>query len=202
MSTNSSIILTLGALLALGSAARFVPTDASAEEFDAEETKGTADTPGASGASSAGASANDPGICFTGEAAERLRADKEMIDARIAELQSEEIRLQARSRELDAQFAELESLQLSLESRWEELIQTANDDVRQLSMMYASMKPQEAGEIFSRMDPAFAAGFLRQIPSDQAGQILASIDPDKAYAISLILASRNADIRRTQGAEP
>ena len=48
------------------------------------------------------------------------------------------------------------------------------------------------------MDPAFAAGFLRLMPSEQAGLILASMDSKKAYVISVKLATMNADVRNAQ----
>ena len=49
--------------------------------------------------------------------------------------------------------------------------------------------------IFDQMDPAFAAGFLRLMQSDQAGMILAGMDTSKAYVVSVRLASLNDDIR-------
>jgi flagellar motility protein MotE (MotC chaperone) len=57
------------------------------------------------------------------------------------------------------------------------------------------MKPDSAASIFNQMDPAFAAGFLRLMPSEQAGLILAAMDSKKAYVISVKVASMNADVR-------
>ena len=68
-------------------------------------------------------------------------------------------------------------------------------DIRHLAGMYSAMKPDAAATIFNQMDPAFAAGFLRLIPSEQAGLILANMDAKKAYVISVKLATMNADVR-------
>jgi flagellar motility protein MotE (MotC chaperone) len=45
------------------------------------------------------------------------------------------------------------------------------------------------------MDPSFAAGFFRELKSEQAGLILAKMEPNKAYAVSIKIAARNEDIR-------
>ena len=70
-----------------------------------------------------------------------------------------------------------------------------DQDITHLASMYENMKPQEASKIFNRMDPAFAAGFLRIMNSTNAGLILAGMEPEKAYSISVVLASRNAGYR-------
>jgi flagellar motility protein MotE (MotC chaperone) len=57
------------------------------------------------------------------------------------------------------------------------------------------MKPARAGEIFKAMDPSFAAGFLTEMNSENAALILSSMDTEKAYAASVIIAGRNAAVR-------
>jgi flagellar motility protein MotE (MotC chaperone) len=42
------------------------------------------------------------------------------------------------------------------------------------------------------MDPGFAAGFLGRMRPDAAAAVLAGMDPAAAYAISAIIAGRNA----------
>jgi flagellar motility protein MotE (MotC chaperone) len=46
------------------------------------------------------------------------------------------------------------------------------------------------------MDPAFSAGFLREMSSDKAGLIMANMEARKSYAISVIIAGRNAKYRK------
>lgn len=68
----------------------------------------------------------------------------------------------------------------------------AEDDLSQLTSVYENMKPKQAALVFSAMDPEFAAGFLSRMRTDAAAQIMAGLDPETAYAISVLLAGRNA----------
>jgi flagellar motility protein MotE (MotC chaperone) len=61
--------------------------------------------------------------------------------------------------------------------------------------MYSTMKPKNAAAIFDRMDPAFAAGFLREIDSARAGVIMAEMGEEQSYRISLLIANRHAGWR-------
>jgi flagellar motility protein MotE (MotC chaperone) len=72
---------------------------------------------------------------------------------------------------------------------------TANEDIDHLVKMYQVMKPKQAAEIFDSMDPAFAAGFLREMNSERAGMIMANMDSRKSYSISIIMAAKNAKYR-------
>ncbi len=72
----------------------------------------------------------------------------------------------------------------------------AEDDLSRLTAVYENMKPKEAAPLFEAMDPPqFAAGFLGgRMRPDAAASILAGLDPKTAYAISVILAGRNAAV--------
>jgi flagellar motility protein MotE (MotC chaperone) len=45
------------------------------------------------------------------------------------------------------------------------------------------------------MDSGFAAGFLRLMVPDQAGLVLANMEAEKAYLVSIKLATMNDDVR-------
>ena len=65
-----------------------------------------------------------------------------------------------------------------------------------MAQMYGAMKPDQAAIIFNQMDPGFAAGFLRLLNSEQAGLIMANMESQQAYIVSVRLASINEDLRR------
>jgi flagellar motility protein MotE (MotC chaperone) len=71
----------------------------------------------------------------------------------------------------------------------------AGEDISHLVEMYSTMKPKNAAAIFDRMDPAFAAGFLREIDSARAGVIMAEMGEEQSYRISLLIANRHAEWR-------
>jgi len=70
----------------------------------------------------------------------------------------------------------------------------AEDDLQRLTAVYENMKPKEAAPLFEAMDPQFAAGFLGRMRADAAASIMSGLEPQTAYAISVILAGRNANV--------
>ena len=139
-------------------------------------------------------------ICFTGETAALLSEDRWLFEMEEEELKEKQLELQAKEEQLKQQAEELQALHRVLEERWASMKNTSDDDIKHLSQMYAAMKPDAAAQIFNQMDPGFAGGFLRLMQSDQAGLILANMEPAKAYSVSVQLATMNDDIRAATGA--
>lgn len=111
----------------------------------------------------------------------------------------EEARLNSRMEEVAAAEAQMRETLAALEAAEARLAATiaaadgaAESDLAQLTAVYETMKPKEAAPLFEAMDPAFAAGFLGRMRPDAAARILAGLKPETAYAISVILASRNS----------
>ncbi|MEM1343268.1 MAG: hypothetical protein AAGI34_01660 [Pseudomonadota bacterium] len=123
----------------------------------------------------------------------------------IADLKAERARLQDRDRTLTERAQTLEALEERLRQRLDALTEAqsrlertavlvddaAGKDVRHLASMYRQMKPKQAAGIFDRMTPSFAAGFLAEMPAEAAALIMANMQADNAYAVTLLLASRN-----------
>lgn len=93
---------------------------------------------------------------------------------------------------VDSKLAELAAAEERLSATMARSQTAAEDDVSRLTSVYENMKPKEATEIFARMAPEFAAGFLGRMRADAAAQIMSGLEPEKAYAISVLLAGRNA----------
>ena len=134
-------------------------------------------------------------VCLTGDLVEAMEQDQKTIEQRISDLRAEEIQFQNRKMELDQQAEDLKSIQIQWDDRWQRMAEAANEDIQHLAQMYGAMKPDQAAGIFNQMDAGFAAGFLRLIPSDQAGLILANMENEKAYVVSVKIASTNSDLR-------
>ncbi|KCZ51027.1 hypothetical protein HY29_06655 [Hyphomonas beringensis] len=190
---RTNVLLTIGILFTVAGGTRWLP-----QAFATTED----DKPKASLAPTALPTAYDVdssdrvrNICFSGDMAEALEQDQKNIEQRIADLRDEEIQVQNRKLELDQQAEDLKAIQAELDQKWQKMSETANQDIQHLAQMYGAMKPDQAAGIFNQMDPGFAAGFLRLIPSDQAGLIMANMQSDKAYIVSVKLASQNKDVR-------
>lgn len=205
---HSHVLLTLGTLFAFGGASRFLPENiATAEEFpppaaEAAETFATATdrlAPVSVEKPMHTATIRDPSnsttTCLNADIAQSLSEDVWLFEAEKTAMRDKEISLATWEADLEAQTAELRALQNALEERWLAMQTDADEDLEHLAKMYGAMKANQAAQIFNQMDPDFAAGFLFQLPSEQAGLILASMDQEKAYIVSVSMASLNADMR-------
>jgi flagellar motility protein MotE (MotC chaperone) len=126
-----------------------------------------------------------------------LNAIKEreaLLIQREAEIAEREVILSAAEDAIDAELAKLEQAEKNLRETISLAATAAENDLSQLTAVYASMKPKQAAALFEQMDSTFAAGFLGRMASDSAARIMAGMTPEKAYEISVELAGRNADI--------
>ena len=201
--TRSHVLLTLGVLFTIGGVTRFLP-DALAFAEQAPAPGQQASSPVEAGASTVAARpASQPAVatgqltevCFNSESASLLQEDQWLFESERAEIKERQLALQQWEIELERQTADLKALQETLEARWEEMQAGSDQDVQHLARMYSAMKPDQAALIFNQMDAGFAAGFLRLMQSDQAGLILASMEAQKAYIVSVKLATLNDDVR-------
>tara|TARA_R110000796_G_scaffold27239_1_gene75283 strand:+ start:596 stop:1213 length:618 start_codon:yes stop_codon:yes gene_type:complete len=194
---GSYVLLSLGFLFAIGAAVRFLPSSFAIAENTTETQPGEAaggDQPLDPSNEAVAVQPIDQ-VCFTDETAATLMADQKQMEALYDELTSQELDLRARKQELDKRAADLDAVQQALAARWDEMQKESANDVTHLARMYGTMKPDQAAAIFNQMDPDFAGSFLRLMRSEQAGLILASMETRKAYEVSLRLAELNKDIR-------
>jgi len=197
---RSNVLLTLGVLFTLGAATRFIPTNfAEAKEAAAEEITTTANAELESAASVSQAVMPLEGqICFSEDLSAQLASDQLRLETESTKLIERDLELQAWAAELEQTRTELTALQATLETRWQDMQAFAGEDLKHLAQMYGAMKPDQAATIFDQMDPGFAAGFLRLLNSEQAGLIMANMESQQAYIVSVRLASLNEDLRREE----
>lgn len=197
---RSNVLLTLGILFTIGAASRLVPSSvASPNGADAQSTAsllavaaaGPEHTPVKSKLTDITGQ-----ICFSEDLSEALAADQLRLETETGKLDTRELELQALEAELEQTRADLTALQASLDVRWQDMQAFAREDLNHLAQMYGAMKPDQAATIFNQMDPGFAAGFLRLLNSEQAGLIMANMESQQAYIVSVRLASINEDLRR------
>lgn len=124
----------------------------------------------------------------------------------LAALQEREVLLQERETKLAQRLEALSLAEERVSSKLQELTKAeetlaatmsmartaAADDLSRLTTLYENMKPKQAIPLFEAMDPEFAAGFIAQMKPANAAQIMAGLDPQISYAISVVLAGRNA----------
>ncbi len=123
------------------------------------------------------------------------------LSNREAKVAASEFSLEERMAALDltdqavtARIAELEAAETRLRQTLALADGAAEDDLLRLTAVYETMKPKDAARLFEAMTPEFAAGFLGRMRPDAAAAVFSGMSADASYAISVILAGRNADV--------
>lgn len=129
--------------------------------------------------------------CLTGVVAQAVKNDQMALQKRAVEIAKREEALKALETRVKADLESLNATNGVIKAELAELQKIATGDLAHLVSMYETMKPKKAAEIFSKMDPKFAAGFIRQIKPTTAGLILAEMDSNSSYRVSLIIANQN-----------
>lgn len=191
------VLAIIGALMIASALVRLGAGAAQALDNLPEETGADAQIASAGMSDHAGAAAEMPGTCVGEEdlapALEALRAREAEMAQRETEIRSRMQALQLAETTIDDKLAALEESEQRLRATLAVAETAAEDDVAQLTQVYANMKPREAAAVFSQMEPDFAAGFLGRMRPDAAAAILSGMDPQAAYTISVMLAGRNAN---------
>tara|TARA_R100000322_G_scaffold4921_2_gene3738 strand:+ start:22752 stop:23279 length:528 start_codon:yes stop_codon:yes gene_type:complete len=123
---------------------------------------------------------------------ELLREREETLAAREAALADRSQAIAVAEAQVRKNLDALEGAEAELERMIALSAEAAEDDLSQLTSVYENMKPKQAAQVFAAMDPEFAAGFLSRMRTDAAARIMAGLEPETAYAISVLLAGRNA----------
>lgn len=124
----------------------------------------------------------------------RLREREARLERREAALEDRLQALSVADLQIRRNMAALVEAEAELEATMALADTAAEDDLVRLTSVYENMKPKDAAPLFATMDPQFAAGFLGRMRADAAAAIMAGLDPQAAYSISVILAGRNANV--------
>ena len=93
---------------------------------------------------------------------------------------------------INKRMGELQTAEASLKKTLSIADGAAEKDLARLTAVYEAMRPADAAALFQTMAPEFAAGFLSRMRPEIAASVLAGMKPDLAYAISVLIAGRNA----------
>lgn len=121
------------------------------------------------------------------------RRERELA-RRQEELAEQEARLEQARLGLQTQLTELQTAEADLSATMALADRAAEEDISRLVTVFEAMAPEEAAAVFTEMDTEFAAGFISQLAPATAAEILAGLEPRHAYALSAIIAGRNASV--------
>ena len=95
--------------------------------------------------------------------------------------------------EIEIALGDLVSAEERLAARMDQSSRASEEDVGRLVNVYEGMKAKDAAVLFEAMDPSFASGFLARMRPDAASAIFSNLSAEKAYAVSVLMAGRNAN---------
>lgn len=133
--------------------------------------------------------------CLSPKLVEQILPTQKALTEREARITEREAELKALEYMLTDRLASLEASHEALQTMSDKLDASAGEDISHLVKMYSTMKPKKAAGIFDKMDPAFAAGFLREIDGTRAGLILSEMSVQQSYRVSLLIANRQSKWR-------
>ena len=122
-----------------------------------------------------------------------LKTREEFLDKKDADLRVFEHALTLTEERIALNLVALEAAERDLEAMVALSEEASENDLARLTAVYENMKPKDAADLFSQMDPEFAAGFVGRMRADAAAAIMTGLPPETAYSISVILAGRNAN---------
>lgn len=126
--------------------------------------------------------------------ADALRLREERVATQEAAIAARLAALALADEALAARIGQLEAAEASLSATLTQADGAAEGDLTRLTSVYEAMKPKDAAALFGAMAPEFAAGFLARMRPEAAAAVLSGMGSDSAYAVSVLLAGRNARV--------
>ena len=136
---------------------------------------------------------------------QELDAVVKALNERESAIEKKELQLLKKSRALEVIKEKIDKEIAIMKKAESELRMTialadsaAENDIKKLVAVYENMKPKNAALLFDRMDHNFSAGFLGEMNPASAASIIELMSPETAYAVSAVLAGRNAAVPTTK----
>lgn len=115
---------------------------------------------------------------------QKLAERREQIEAREKELAMREGLLQAAETRIDRKVAELKELQGTINGLLKQYDEREAEKVAQLVRIYATMKPKDAARIFNDLDMPILISVMVNMKESKSAPILASMEAEKARALT------------------
>lgn len=115
---------------------------------------------------------------------------RRLLDEREQALEKREALMNAAQQELDRKYKEMAGLRDEIQS----LLKKQSDEeaarLNSLVKIYTGMKPKDAARIFNTLDMDILVEVIGRMPESKSAPILASMDADRARALTTLLAEQ------------
>jgi flagellar motility protein MotE (MotC chaperone) len=112
------------------------------------------------------------------------------LDKRAGEFDQREALLQATEQRINEKIAKLQEMQHAIDTSFKKEDQVDDAKLKSLVKVYETMKPKDAARIFEQLDEPVVLDVMERMKERGTAAILAAMDPVKAKAVTLGLASR------------
>lgn len=126
------------------------------------------------------------------EVLQKLADRRAELDRRQQEIDTRAHLLQATENRIDAKIAELKGIQQTVDSLLKRHDKQKEEQLRSVVKIYENMKPKDAARIFEQLDMTVLLDVIERMREQKAAPVLANMSPDKAKAVTALLAERRA----------
>jgi flagellar motility protein MotE (MotC chaperone) len=123
------------------------------------------------------------------EILQNLAERRQQLDGRAREIEAQGALLDAAERRVQEKIAELKKLEATIGGLIRQHDEQGEAQLKSLVKVYENMKPKDAARIFEELEMAVLLGVVERMREAKIAPILASMDPGKAKAITVELAT-------------
>ncbi|MGD1934592.1 MAG: MotE family protein [Candidatus Phaeomarinobacter sp.] len=124
---------------------------------------------------------------------EALAARRKALDARENEIEMQEKLLAAAEARIDDKIVELKELKAKIDKVFKTEESKGDEKFKSLVKVYENMKPKDAAAVFEQLDMTVLLELLDRMNERKLAAILAAMDPARAQAVTVALATENED---------
>lgn len=119
-----------------------------------------------------------------------LAGRRDQLEKRERTLDQREALLLAAEKRLEDRMTELDAIKLELQTLLARHSEQEDGRLRSLVRIYEAMKPKEAAQIFDKLEMGVLLGVVERMKENKVAPILASMQPERAKAVTAMLADR------------
>ncbi len=206
---SAALLLTLKVAGVVTGTSPLVAQVAAASEEASQEAAGTHEAEGDDHAEAEGGHGEDDGVkgrpevnlaappapsnAQSEDVLEALAARRKTLDQRQAEVEMREKLLAAAEARIDQKIEELKTLKAEVDEVFQTEEAKGDEKMKSLVKVYENMKPKDAAAVFEQMEMDVLLNLLDRMNERKLAAILASMDPARAQAVTVALATVNED---------
>jgi flagellar motility protein MotE (MotC chaperone) len=133
---------------------------------------------------------------------ERLGERRDELDARMRELEMREKLLETVEKKVEGKAGELRQNEEKLAEANEKKNPAEAQGMKNLVVMYESMKPKDAARIFDRLSIDVLLPVVQKMNPRKMSEVLAAMSPEAAEKLTVAIASRASGVAEPRAAAP